>query len=181
MDASKIVHCALLSLALLGATGCLALRQLLDRPFREPGERLWTFPDKVWAEYECDRKELPFFAIENLELRPRRLHAGEEFGHRIVYVLCPDRLTGVVTGQLQTRILHRGQVIVEDRKPTYDLKPGRWVIDTFVRLPQGAEIGVYALEFAFQSGAVSFSRSLTFAVDAAKGSEAPKPDGAAQN
>ena len=171
MEAAKIVR-LVLTLALLGAPGCLSLRHQLDRPFREPGERLWTFPDKVWSEYECDRKDLPFFEIERLELRPRRLHAGDEFGHRFVYVLCPDRLTGVVTGLFQTRILHRGQVIVEDRKPKYDLKPGRWVIDTFVRLPQSAETGVYAMEFAFQSGTVSFSRSLTFAVEAAKGEEA---------
>src|SRR5262245_44700059 len=123
MDASKIAPCFALVLTLLGASGCLTLRQWLDRPFREPGERLWTFPDKVWAEYDCDRKELPFFEIENFELHPRRLHAGEEFGHRIMYVLCPERLTSVMTDELQTRILHRGQVIVADRKPTYDLKP----------------------------------------------------------
>ncbi len=171
MDAAKIVRVAL-TLALLGALGCLSLRHVLDRPFREPGEHMWTFPDKVWAEYECDRKELPFFEIERLELRPRRLRAGDEFGHRFVYVLCPDRLTGVVTGQFQTRILHRGQVLVEDRKPKYDLKPGRWVIDTFVRLPQSAEAGVYAMEFAFQSGTVSFARSLTFAVETPEGEDA---------
>jgi hypothetical protein len=173
MVAAKIASRLVLTLALLAAPGCLSLRHFMDRPFRKPGERMWTFPDKVWSEYECDRKELPFFDIEHLELRPRRLHAGEEFSHRIVYVLCPDRLTGVVTGQLQTRILHRGQVIVEDRKPTYDLKPGRWVIDTFIRLPQSTDVGVYAMEFAFQSGTVSFSRSLTFAVDAAKDAEEP--------
>ena len=176
MVAAKIAPRIVLTLALLATPGCLSVRHVLDRPFREPGERLWTFPDKVWSEYECDRKELPFFEIEHLELRPRRLEAGEEFAHRIVYVLCPERLTGVVTGQLQTRILHRGKVIVEDSKPNYDLKPGRWAIDTFVRLPQSAAVGVYAMEFAFQSGSVSFQRSLTFAVEGAKGEEA-----AAQN
>lgn len=167
MDAAKIIR-LVLALALLAALGCTSMRHTFDRPFRKPGERLWTFPDKVWAEYECDRKELPFFEIERLELSPKRLHAGEEFEHRFAYVLCPDRLTGVVTGAFHTRILHRGQVIVEDRKPTYDLKPGRWVIDTFVRLPQSAETGVYAMEFAFQSPTVSFARSLTFAVEAGK-------------
>src|SRR5262245_19799182 len=172
MVAAKIALRLLLPLALLTAPGCLFMRHTLDKPFRKPGERLWTFPDKVWSEYGCDRKELPFFEIERLELSPRRLHAGEEFGNRFVYVLCPDRLTGVVTGLFQTRILHRGKVIVEDRKPNYDLKPGRWVIDTFVRLPQSAETGVYAMEFAFHSPGVSFARSLTFAVDAPKGAEA---------
>jgi hypothetical protein len=171
MDAAKIVR-LVLCLALLAAPGCLSLRHVLDRPFRKPGERLWTFPDKVWAEYGCDRKELPFFEIERLELRPQRLRAGEEFEHRFAYVLCPDRLTGVVTGKFHTRILHRGKVIVEDRKPSYDLKPGRWVVDTFVRLPQSAETGVYAMEFAFQSDRVSFARSLTFAVESAKGEDA---------
>ena len=172
MVAAKIAQRLLLTLALLTAPGCVALRHQLDRPFRKPGERMWTFPDKVWSEYECDRKELPFFEIERLELRPRRLRAGEEFEHRFAYVLCPDRRTGVVTGKFQTRILHRGKVIVEDSKPRYDLKPGRWVIDTFVRLPQSAEVGLYAVEFAFQSGPVSFSRSIDFAVEGAQGEEA---------
>jgi hypothetical protein len=173
MVAAKIAAHLVLTLALLTVPGCISMRHSIDRPFRKPGERMWTFPDKVWSEYGCDRKELPFFEIERLELSPRRLKAGEEFEHRFAYVLCPDRLTGVVTGQFLTRIRHRGKVIVEDRKPKYDLKPGRWVIDTFVRLPQNAEVGVYAMEFAFQSSSVSFARSLDFAIEGADGEELP--------
>jgi hypothetical protein len=175
MDAAKIACALLLTLAGLATPGCSGMRHVLDRPFREPGEKLWAFPDKVWSEYECDRKELPFFEIEHLELYPKRLHPGDEFGHRLVYALCPERLTGVVTGELQTRILHRGQVIVEDRTPSYDLKPGRWVVDTFVRLPQSADVGIYAFEFAFQSPSVSFARSFTFAVDPGE-APAEKPE-----
>jgi hypothetical protein len=147
------------------ATSCTTVRNLVDRPFRTPGEHLRTFPDRVWAEYDCDAKELPFFEIEYLELHPRRLAPGEEFGHRMIYVLCPDAPTGVVTGGLHTQILHRGTPIVEDLDSTYDIKPGRWVIDSFVTLPPTAETGVYALRIGFKSRRIQFDRTLTFAVE----------------
>jgi len=128
----------------------MSLRHMVDRPFRKPGEHLWAFPDAVWSEYDCDHKSLPYFEIEYHDLYPRRLSPGDEFSHRLVYVLCPEKPTGVVTGALDTRILHRGDVIVAGRDLSYDLKPGRWVIDRFVRLPQSAQVGVYALEVSFR-------------------------------
>ena len=144
---------------------CTTVRNYVDRPFRTPGEHLRTFPDKVWSEYGCDDKELPFFAIEYLELHPRRLAPGEEFGHRLIYVLCPEAPTGVVTGALHTQILHRGVPIVEDLDRAYDIKPGRWVLDSFVKLPPTAKTGVYALRIGFESRRIQFDRTLTFAVE----------------
>jgi len=148
---------------------CSATLSYLGRPFRKPGERLRAFPEEVWEEYSCDSKELPYFKIEQVELYPRRLEPGEEFGHRLVYVLCPLHTTGVVTGKFDTRILHRGQPLVIDTQERYDLKPGRWVVDAFIRLPETAEVGLYALELRFDSKIIRFQRSLDFAVD--------KPDG----
>jgi hypothetical protein len=148
---------------------CSSVRNFVDRPFRTPGESLRTFPDRVWSEYACDDKELPFFEIEYFELHPRRLAPGEEFGHRMIYVLCPDAPTAVVTGALHTQILHRGAAIVEDLEATYDIKPGRWVIDAFVKLPPAAETGVYALRIGFKSRKLQFDRTLTFAVEGATG------------
>jgi hypothetical protein len=137
----------------------------VDRPFRTPGERLKTFPEKVWSQYDCDEQKLPFFEIERLEIVPRRVQPGGEFGHRMVYVMCPATQTGVVTGSLVSRIRHRGKVVMSERQRAYDLRPGRWVIDAFVTLPGEVDTGVYAFELEFNGRGVDFERSLTFAVE----------------
>jgi len=169
MGAQK-VRARLLGVAACGLLilSCAPTLNYLGRPFRSPGERLKSFPEKVWDEYSCDSKELPYFKIERLELYPRRLKPGEEFGHRLVYVLCPEHTTGVVTGSLDTRILHRGTPLVVDTQANYDLKPGRWVIDAFIRLPESAAVGIYALELRFKSRTIRFERTLVFAVDPPK-------------
>ena len=64
--------------------------------------------------------------------------------------MCPKRPTEVVAGRLETRIRYRGEAIFTDRIDQ-DLKPGRWIIDTYIALPEQAEPGVYALEVDFIS------------------------------
>jgi hypothetical protein len=159
---SKIV--AALALAALCASGCASLRWSLAKSLRQPGEALADFPEEVWAEYDCDKQRRPFFAIEENELVPPRVRAGGEFNHRLVYVLCPARPTGVISGRLHTRIRFRGDPIVRETTEAYELKPGRWVVDAEVQLPSDAEPGVYAYEVAFESAPVGFEKRLTFVV-----------------
>ncbi len=151
----------------LCATACASLPAPLDRPFREPGQKLADFPEAVAHEYGCAKHKLPWFKLEELEVWPKRVQAGGQLGHRMVYVLCTGRPTDVVTGRLETRILHRGKSIVDVPEPGYDLRPGRWVVDVFVAVPPQASDGIYALELAFKSEAVRFTRSETFVIEAA--------------
>ena len=147
-------------------TACASLPPLLDRPFREPGQKLTAFPEAVAQEYHCEKQKLPWFKLEELEVWPKRVAAGGQIGHRMVYVLCTGRPTDVVTGRLDMRILHRGKRIVDVPEPKYELRPGRWVVDVFVAVPPEASDGVYALELAFKSAAVRFKKSETFVVEA---------------
>ena len=101
-------------------------------------------------------------------LSPRRLKPGELFKQRLIYALCTAASTGVVTGKLETRIMHRGNAVVHEKDVAYDLKPGRWVVDSFVRLPEGADVGIYAFELEFDSPDVKFDRTMTFAVETDK-------------
>lgn len=156
---------ALIALLLvLIAPGCASVRWSLQKPFRKPGEHLETFPEGVWEEYDCDSQKLPFFLVEQNELVPRRVRTGGEFAHRMVYVLCPPQPTGVVAGSLATRIRFRGTTIFGETTAGYEIKPGRWVIDSLVELPDDAEPGVYAYELEFRSSSVSFEKLLTFVV-----------------
>ena len=135
------------------------------RVLREPGEHLVDLPQQIAEEYDCNTRPLPHFQLERNEVNPVRVRAGAEFNHRIVYALCPTAPTVVVPGALTTRIVFKGRDLVVDRIPDFEIKPGRWIVDAFVRLPESAETGVYALEIAFQSDSVRFDGSVTFGVE----------------
>jgi len=147
------------------ALACAQLPAPLDRPFREPGQKLVDFPAAVAKEFGCAKRKLPWFKLEQLEVWPKRLRPGEELGHRMVYVLCTAGPTKVVTGRLDTRVLFRGNAIVSEPEPAYDLRPGRWRVDVFVRVPPNAADGLYALELEFASADIRFRGSETFAVE----------------
>lgn len=147
-----------LALLLLGS-GCAAITLRL----REPGESNRTMPDAVATEYDCAKRALPFFELERVELLPQRVKRGKEINHRIVYVMCPQRPTEVVHGTLDTRILFRGKSIFSEAIE-HELKPGRWVVDTFIPLSEQVEPGVYALQFDFRSRQGQLSARSDFVV-----------------
>lgn len=161
MGDSKTLAALLLAM-LIPTMACTHLRLSM----RDPGEQLRDFPEIVSEEYRCGDRHLPFFQLEHNELVPVRVRAGGEFNHRMVYALCPAGPTDVVRGTMATRIRFEGSSIVEDQIDDYVLRPGRWVVDALVRLPENARIGVYALEVEFESDDVSFTQTLTFAVEA---------------
>ena len=153
-------------LALALGPGCVGLRWSLQKSLRDPGERLETFPEVVWEEYDCDTQRRPFFIMERNELIPPRLEPGDEFNHRMVYVMCPVRATEVVPGRLVTRIRFKGNPILREANEGYEIKPGRWVVDAFVRLPEQTEPGIYAYEIEFDGRRLDFDKRLTFVVRA---------------
>jgi hypothetical protein len=160
---SKVI--ALFTVLLL-AMGCASMRWALQKSLRDPGERLESFPEEVWAEYDCDAQKRPFFMIEKNELVPPRVKVGGDFNHRMVYVMCPPRPTGVVSGRLRTRIRFRGDPIVRETTEAYEIKPGRWILDAEVTLPEDAQPGIYAYEMDFKGAALHFEKRLTFVVRA---------------
>jgi hypothetical protein len=155
-----LVLCLLLS-------GCATSQWLgkTRRALRDPGERLIDLPDQVAGDYGCAERTLPYLEVERNEVNPRRVEAGAALNHRIVYALCPRTATEVVSGTLTTQVRFKGRVVMRDRVAGFEFKPGRWSVDTFVRLPEDAETGVYALEIRFHRGGVRVDESLTFGVD----------------
>ena len=153
-----------LAVSLSLALGCASTRWAVQKSLRQPGESLEDFPEAVWEEYDCASQRRPFFVIEKNELLPPRLDAGGEFNHRFVYAMCPVGPTEVVSGLLSTRIRFRGNPIVVDTANGYEIKPGRWVVDAMIKLPEDAEPGVYAHELVFASPELEFEKRLTFVV-----------------
>jgi hypothetical protein len=157
---------AILLVAALALSGCASLRWEIAKAMRREGVSNLAFPDQVFEEYGCAKKELPWLLVERSELIPPVLQAGAEFNHRLVYGMCPERPTGVDRGELVIRIWHEGRAIHSDRERAYELWPGRWQIDTFVQIPSDAEPGVYAYELEFRGRALRFERRDTFLVSA---------------
>ncbi len=163
MGDSKVIRWLPL-LALLGCLGCGAVQYNVAKQLRRPGERLLDFPEAVAEEYSCETRERPFFEVERNELVPDQVKPGGGFAHRMVYVMCPPGPTEVVSGQLSTRIRFKGRPIVKQTEDRYEIKPGRWVVDTLVELPEAAEPGVYAYELDFEGDELRFERGVTFVV-----------------
>ena len=161
MGHSKVV--ALLLIAGL-FSGCASVRWTFQKAVRKEGTVNWALPDQVWTEYDCETQKRPFFIVEKNELVPPKVKAGGEFNHRLVYVMCPPGPTEVVSGRLSTRIRFKGAPIVHSTEEDYEILPGRWVVDAFVEIPEGAEPGVYAYEVAFSGPGLEFEKILTFLV-----------------
>lgn len=144
--------------------GCASLRWEAQKALRKEGSENQAFPEVVWEEYDCGTQRRPFFVVETNELVPPKVKAGGEFNHRMIYAMCPTQATAVVPGKLSTRIRYKGQPIVVNTDTAYEIKPGRWVVDSFVEIPADAEPGVYAYEVAFKGKDLAFDKALTFLV-----------------
>lgn len=135
-----------------------------QRMLRPPGEKLEALPERVAEEYGCDRRKRPFLRLERSEIVPARVAAGDAVNHRLVYALCATRPTDLVRGTLETRIVHEGRTIVRERDAHHQLKPGRWIVDATVEIPDAARDGIYAIEVVFENRLVRFRDTRTFAV-----------------
>ncbi len=154
-----------IGLCLVAGLGCQTMIGQVQRSLRSPGEKLASVPDEVWSEYDCAAQALPVFKLEDAQLVPDRVSAGENVNHRLVYALCPTEPTTVIEGALSTRILHKGRPVVRQTDAHYEIKPGRWVVDTFIQIPREAETGIYSVEVQFESEKVSFREERSFAVE----------------
>jgi hypothetical protein len=132
---------------------------------QQPGAKLLGTEPEVARQYDCATQKRPLLVLEESALRPTPLPAGQEFGHRIVYALCPVRARQPLAGKLRTRISFGGAVVVDDAAP-FTAHPGRWAVDTFIALPAQAKPGAYQLEVTFTpaGGAIGFATKMPFSV-----------------
>jgi hypothetical protein len=161
---------ALALLGLAAALGCVAppAPEPAYTPRKStqlPGPKLVGTEAEVAREYGCAAQKRPLLVLEESSLRPTPLAAGQEFGHRVVYALCPSRAKQGVAGKLRTRIRFGAAVLVDDTTE-YRVEPGRWAVDTFIALPPHAKAGAYELDLEFTSAGapVRFATRMPFSV-----------------
>ena len=169
MDHSALTR-ALCALLLAAASACATATPTARAAYAPnknaqlPGTKLLGTEAEVAAEYGCGKAKASL-VLEQSSLAPSPLAAGQEFGHRIVYALCPARAKQGVAGTLRTRIRYGAQVVVDD-SAAYHVAPGRWAVDTLIALPPHAKPGAYELEVEFASAQspVRFATKIPFSV-----------------
>ena len=156
----KLIPCPSIPLgfALLMLSGCSTLYQHAVATLRQPGEQVATTPERIWREFDCDNRERPFVRAESMEVLPERIHPGGRVNYRLIYIMCPVNRSEVIMTSVSRRILYNGQQVAASVNDRFEIKPGRWIVDSFFTLPKNAPPGVYALEGRFEAGN---SRALT--------------------
>lgn len=138
-------------LILITVSGCTAIRQQIVAASRQPGEQITSTPDQVWKELNCAQRKRPFVEVEQMEVLPEMIKPGGRVNYRVIYVLCPRQPSEVLKTRIVRNMLFKGQPVAANVKNSFELKPGRWIVDSFFTLPPDSPFGVYALEVGFET------------------------------
>ena len=86
-----------------------------------------------------------------MEVVPEMIKPGARVNYRLMYVMCPRKPSETLATSVYRKILFKGEQVARNVKESFELKPGRWVVDSFFTLPTNSPLGVYALEVGFEA------------------------------
>ena len=132
-------------------SGCATLYQQAVAALRQPGEQIAATPDKVWQDFDCGNRQRPFVRAESMEVVPEMIKPGGRVNYRLIYVMCPIKPSEVIKTRVSRNMLFKGEQVARNVNDAFELKPGRWVVDSFFTLPEDSPLGVYALEVSFDA------------------------------
>ena len=132
-------------------SGCSTLYQQAVAVVRQPGEQIAATPDQVWQDFDCARRERPFVRAESMEVVPETIKPGARVNYRLIYVMCPVKPSEVIKTRVSRKMLFKGEQVARNVNEAFEIKPGRWVVDSFFTLPADSPLGVYALEVSFDA------------------------------
>ena len=138
-------------LLLITVSGCSAIHQQIVAAARQPGDQIVTTPERVLQEPNCAKRERPFVQIESMEVLPEKVKPGGRVNYRLVYVMCPLKLTDAIKARLTRNMFFKGEPVARNVKDGFELKPGRWIVDSFFTLPPDSPLGVYSLEVGLET------------------------------
>jgi hypothetical protein len=136
---------------LLAVSGCSTIYQQVVAASRQPGEQIATTPDQVWKELDCGNRDKPFVRAESMEVLPELVKPGGRVNYRLIYSMCPVRPSEVIKTRVSRRMLFKGEQVARNVNDAFEIKPGRWIVDSFFTLPPDTPLGVYALEVHFEA------------------------------
>lgn len=137
---------------LLALSGCVAIQQQIVAAARQPGNTMVTTPEKVSQERNCAKREQPFVQVESMEILPEMVKPGGRVNYRLVYMMCPVKK---FSDTMRTRVSHnmffQGEQVARNLNDAFELRAGRWAVDSFFTLPPESPLGVYALEVGVEA------------------------------
>jgi hypothetical protein len=129
--------------------GCSAIQQQIVAGARQPGEQIATTPETALKDANCAKRGRPFVQFESLEVLPEMVKPGARVNYRVVYLMCPLKLSESIKTRVTRSMFFKGDQVARNVKEDFEAKPGRWIVDSFFTLPPDSPLGVYALEVAF--------------------------------
>jgi hypothetical protein len=147
----KLIACAWILSIAASLAGCTTLYQQAVLAMRQPGEQIAGTPEQIWRDFDCGNRERPFVRAESIEVVPERIKPGGRVNYRLIYVMCPVKPSEVIKTRVSRKMLFKGQQVASSINDAFEIKPGRWVVDSFFTLPPNSPLGVYALEVSFDA------------------------------
>lgn len=161
MDIRKIIVMVMLCAT---ATSCAELKkryydfaETIGQDDRSPGEKMRLSPSEVWSREDCSNRILPFFRMDQNNIVPENVRPGEKISHRMEYSVCPRTADSAVRGRLTTSVYYGLRPIQTEKTDNFEIRPGRWVVDTDIYVPIGAMPGEYSLRTIFSSLEINFT------------------------
>ena len=133
-------------------------------PLPEPGEKLDKHPQDVWTDENCSSKRLPYFRLDDNKISPSTIAPGKTINHRFIYTMCSKNPGGTIPGRLRHQIYFQSQVVNTDVVNDFQIKPGRWIVDSHLNVPAEASPGVYYLQVDFNGAGAHFKKGVRFVV-----------------
>ena len=127
--------------------GCADIHQQNVSAARQPGQQVTTTPERLFKEPACARPDRPFVKAESLEVLPEKIKPGGRVNYRLIYAMCPmHKYSEQLNAQVNRVLLYKGKEVARNLKSDFEIKAGRWTVDSFFTLPKESPLGVYALE-----------------------------------
>jgi hypothetical protein len=124
----------------------------------EPGSKVVTPADDVFAALDCAAKPLPLLVVESDILTPNPASPGTELQHHLVYAFCPKPGGKAETGVLTRSLSLKGKTVFSDVTKGVTVIPGRVAVDAYLTVPDGAQPGAYAYTVEYVSDSEAKTR-----------------------
>jgi hypothetical protein len=135
-----------------------------EPPLPSPGTTQMLGVAEITDVADCATRRKPLLRVDSSSVTPSSVQPGSAINHQLVYTLC-SKSPASVRGTMSTIISSSVAKVFTNTLYDYELKPGRWMINTNIGIPTAAKPGSYRLDTAFKSRAVTFNDSALFDVE----------------
>jgi hypothetical protein len=103
-------------------------------------------PEAIQQKYRCTDTRKTLLKLEEVQIIPESVKAGEKMNQIAVYAFCPSSATIKAYGRLVRMVSFEGKQLLRDETEEYEFKPGSWAVGAFITIPSAAKRGMYTLD-----------------------------------